>query len=337
MKIANIIKITGLIFISFSVIMTKLSFTIGNEITNQPEYLSEQDIQVSNLSNLGYKPVPDTCLPVPESRQTGAYVEDTGELNDNFLYKDWCEKTFDNGNYIYEAYKNITFNIKYSPDPLSTDFWQTPLETTRLKKGDCEDVVFHFFSKLPPNQNNAEIVWGWVIDRKSEVGRAHVWYQLIDKQWQKYIVEGFSKDWKGIIPMGIVENTETRKPILTISHSMVSRLSSLLPEVEEWNMCKILVDLFTSAGFISHIPGHQFFLQGMSIQLHLSDLEYIEYPANSRYAFLQDNQSLVDSPGEKIIPNMDKNICDIFKKLREVFSRYKNQKGNYQSKDTGLL
>lgn len=259
-----------------------------------------------------------------------------GELNDNFLYKEWCEETFDNGNYIYEAYKNIAFNIKYTPDPKRTDFWQTPLETTKRKRGDCEDIVFHFFSKLPPNQKNAEIVWGWVIDKRREIGKAHVWYQLTDKKWQKYVVEGFSKDWNGIIPMGIVENTETRNPILIISHGMVSRLSRLLPEVEEWNMCQTLVDLFTSKDFISHVPGSQFFLQDMSIQLHLSDLEYIEYPANTQYKSRQDTQSLDDSPGRKMIPNMDKKICNIFKKLHKVFSRYENQKESYQAKHTDL-
>ncbi|MCP4369105.1 MAG: hypothetical protein GY797_13480, partial [Deltaproteobacteria bacterium] len=81
------------------------------------------------------------------------------------------------------------------------------------------DVVSHFFSQLPPNQKNAEIVWGRVIDKKSAVGRAHVWYQLTDKKGQKYVVEGFSRDWNGITPMEIVENTEKRIPILTISHS----------------------------------------------------------------------------------------------------------------------
>ena len=60
-----------------------------------------------NLSKPSYKPVPDTYL----------YIEDEEKSNDNFLYKEWCEKTFDNGSYIYEAYKNIAFNIEYTPEP----------------------------------------------------------------------------------------------------------------------------------------------------------------------------------------------------------------------------
>ncbi len=156
-----------------------------------------------------YKPVLDTR----------SYIEDGGELNDNFQYKKWCEETFDNGKHIYEAYKNITFNIKNTTEPNNTDLFLTSLEIANLKRSDGEDVVSHFFSQLPPNQKNAEIVWGWVIDKQSAVGRAHVWYQLTDKKGQKYVVEGFSRDWNGITPMEIVENTEKRIPILTISHS----------------------------------------------------------------------------------------------------------------------
>ncbi len=74
----------------------------------------------------------------------------------------------------------------------------------------------------------------------------------------------------------------------------------------------------------------------MSIQLHLSDLEYIEYPANTQYRSWQDTQPLDDSLGRKMITNMDKNICNIFKKLHEVFSRYENQKEISQVKHTSL-
>ncbi len=210
MKTRNITKVFGLVCTSIMINLVNISFTIGDEI-------------MDTFSNLGYKPVPDTC----------SYVEDGGELNDNFLYKEWCEETFNNGNCVYEAYKNIAFNIEYTPEPNMTDFWQTPVETARLKKGDCEDIVFHFFSQLPPDLKNAEIIWGWVINKRSKIGKAHVWYQLTDKKGQQYIVEGFSKDWNGIIPMGILENTETRRPIFTIAHSSVSRLASSVPKVDD--------------------------------------------------------------------------------------------------------
>ena len=59
-----------------------------------------------NFSKPGFKPVPDEC----------PYPENNGLLQDNFMYKEWCEETFENGKYIYEAYKDIAFNIKYTPE-----------------------------------------------------------------------------------------------------------------------------------------------------------------------------------------------------------------------------
>ncbi|MFQ5964331.1 MAG: hypothetical protein ACE5KZ_08615 [Candidatus Scalinduaceae bacterium] len=308
MKVKNISKISGLGFLFIMISTANMSFTIGDEITY-------------SFSKPGYKPVPDTC----------PYIEGGGELNDNFLYKKWCEETFDNGNYIYEAYKNIAFNIKYAPEPPKTDSWQTPLETARLKRGDCEDVVLHFFSQLPPKQTNAVIIWGWVIDRRSGVGMAHVWYQLTDKTGQRYVVEGFSKDWNGIIPMEIVQYTEIRKPILRISHCMVNRLSHLFPEVEDWQMCQTLVDLFATTRFITHVSGRRFFSQDISIQLHLSAYEFIEYPTSAQYRSREYTQFPNYSPRRKIAPNVNKRISNILKKLHEVFSRYENQKRDDRS------
>ena len=188
---------------------------------------------------LSYKPVLDEC---PD-------LEYSEDLHDNFLYKKWCEETFTNGNHIYEGYKDIAFNIKYAPEVPKTDNWQTPLETTRLEQGDCEDAVFLFFSHLPPTLENAEIVWGWVIDRH-RVARAHVWYQLKDGEGKEYIVEGFSNDWNGIIPMDIVRKTETRKPILKITHLEASRLLTLISRPDSCDTYQILADLHRSTDFL---------------------------------------------------------------------------------------
>jgi hypothetical protein len=54
-----------------------------------------------SFSSLGYKPVSDTC----------PYVENGGKLSDNFLYKEWCEETFVDGDCVYEAYKDIAFSV----------------------------------------------------------------------------------------------------------------------------------------------------------------------------------------------------------------------------------
>ena len=90
----------------------------------------------------GFRPVPDEC----------PYPDNNGKLHDNFMYKEWCEQTFDNGKYIYEAYKDIAFNIEYTPEQAKTDIWQTPFETRRSKKGDCEDAVFLFSHIFPQNK-----------------------------------------------------------------------------------------------------------------------------------------------------------------------------------------
>jgi hypothetical protein len=318
MKIRNILKIIGLACIPVMIIMANISLTVGND---QSELV--QAGITGNFLRPGYRPVSDTC----------PYVGDGYDLNDNFLYKEWCEETFDNGNHIYEAYKNIAFNIEYTPEPPETDFWQTPLETARLKKGDCEDAVFHFFSQLLPKQTNAEIVWGWVIDKRNGVGWAHVWYQLTDKRGQKYVVEGFSEDWNGIIPMDIVRDTETRKPIFTISHCMASRLSHMFPEVEDWQMCQTLVNLFAATSFITSVSGNQFYPQDTSIQLYLSAHEFIEYPVNPQSKSREYTQFLncSSASGRKVIPNVNKRISNIFAKLHEVFSRYENQNRNIES------
>jgi len=269
MKTRNIFKVIG--FVCTSIIMANMTITpltIGDGI-------------VTNFSNPGYKPVADPC----------PYVENGEELSDNFLYKEWCEETFDNGDYIYETYKDIAFNIKYTPELSKTDFWQTPIETAKLKRGDCEDVVFLFFSQLPSNQKNAEIVWGWVINKRSAVRKAHVWYQLVDNKGQQYVVEGFSKDWNGIIPMKIVEGIESRRPILTMTHSAVSRLASSLPDNSQ--IAQSLVDLSTATTFSNHDSGNQ--------------------------PFQQD----IDTP---FLPNTTKDTSNILNKLHELFSRYERQK-----------
>jgi len=252
-----------------------------------------------NLPKPSYKPVPDTYL----------YIKDEEKSNDNFLYKEWCEKTFDNGSYIYEAYKNIAFNIEYTPEPNKTDFWQTPLETTRLKKGDCEDAVFHFFSQLPPDQRNAEIIWGWIIDKRDAIGTAHVWYQLMDKEGKRYIVEGFSKDWNGIIPMEIVEKIETRRSTFTIVHSSVSRLANLPLETDDEQIWEFFPHFMDTQHYRS---GHILTEYPLNVQEGL--WEYLKYPTRSIMS-----------------PNVGKEICNILKKLHELFSRYESQKEDLES------
>ncbi len=304
--------------------MVNTSLTIGDD---QPDFVPARPCRSDglagikdNFSNLGYKPVSDTC----------SYI-DGGRLNDNFLYKEWCEETFVNGDSIYEAYKDIAFNIKYTPEMSNVDFWQTPAETARLMKGDCEDAVFLFFSQLPSNQKNAEIVWGWVINKQSTMGRAHVWYQLSDKRGQQYIVEGFSNDWNGIIPMRIIEETESRRPILTMTHSAVGKLAGLLSEADDQQIYQSLVDLLAAADSIDHDSGNQLFLQDTNTLPSHSNYEYIACPTNTQGKSREYTMYRGYPTGRQMLPDVNKEIFNILKKLHELFSRCEKEK-----KGTGI-
>src|SRR5574340_348932 len=172
------------------------------------------------LNSKGYKPVEDTQLVKP----LVTYSQEANRLPDNPLYKEWCINTFNNGAQIYEAYKEIAFDIDYRAEPPKTDYWQTPVETMQSKRGDCEDSVFLFFSKLSELDIDGDIVWGWVVDKGNSTAFAHVWYQLFDKRGKPYIVEGFSKEWNGIIPEEMISGTEERVPTLMLRHNQVSHV-----------------------------------------------------------------------------------------------------------------
>lgn len=170
------------------------------------------------LAARGYKPVEDNWAikPIMTSSPDGSNTPD------NPLYREWCIATFSNGEQIYEAYREIAFDIDYLAEPPKTDYWQTPIETRQSKKGDCEDSVFLFFSKLSELDIDGDIVWGWVEDRDTSIAFAHVWYQLFDKRGKAYIVEGFSKEWNGIIPEEMLTVREERIPILMIRHNQLN-------------------------------------------------------------------------------------------------------------------
>lgn len=286
--------------------MINVSFAIDSEHTNQCEkrfYRSGFDSQP------GYKPVLNEC---PDLE----YAEDR---HDNFLYKEWCKKTFINGNHIYDGYKDIAFNFKYSPETAKTDNWQTPYESIKLEQGDCEDAVFLFFSHLPPTQENAEIVWGWVIDRHG-VARAHVWYQLKDREGNEYIVEGFSNDWNGIIPMEIVRKTETRKPILKITHLEASRLLTLISRPDSWDTFQIMADLHRSTDFVKIENNNRIISQDSFTRYHLNTKRF-----GSKNLSREFMSSWNQPVGHRINTIVSNEISKIFRKLHELFIRYVKQ------------
>ncbi len=132
MEKVDIIKNTGMVFTLIVLNMINISFAIGSEHTDKA---AERRYGPDSYFNHGYKPVMDGY----------SGLEGDKEQHDNLLFKEWCENTFSNGNCIYEGYKDIAFNIKYTHEKAGTDNWQTPYESIRLMQGDCEDAVFLFF------------------------------------------------------------------------------------------------------------------------------------------------------------------------------------------------
>lgn len=173
------------------------------------------------LAGRGYKPVEETRSEKPTIPRSSS----GSSIPDNPLYKEWCTKTFRNGKQIYEAYKEIAFDIEYRSEPPKTDYWQTPVETRQNKKGDCEDSVFLFFSQLSELDIDGDVVWGWVVNKSNSIAFAHVWYQLFDKRGKAYIVEGFSKEWNGIVPEELITCGEERIPTLLLQHSQVNHMT----------------------------------------------------------------------------------------------------------------
>ena len=301
-----------------AVIMVNLMCIRGHGQTGSIKLAGETSRQEYNWSGkssrLGYKPV----LDVSEHKKVkGGFSsrQDYAEEYDNYLYRKWCEETFDNGKYIYAAYKNIAFTIEYKSEAKKTDFWQTPIETDRLMNGDCEDAVFLLFSQLPSNQENAQIVWGWVIDKQSKARRPHVWYQLVDKKGQKYIVEGFSKDWNGIIPMKIAKEYESRKPILTIPHTKVTELANLLLDANGGQAYWPLINLLKPT---IDFDNRNYLLKTKTKPLHFS-YEFTGHIVNTQ------DESWTPA-NHRMRPKMRKEIFNIFKKLHKMFLRYDKQK-----------
>ena len=182
------------------------------------------------LARKGYKPVDDAWIEKPAVPHSPNGIC----IPDNQPYKEWCINTFDHGEQIYEAYREIAFDIDYRAEPPKMDYWQTPVETRQNKKGDCEDSVFLFFSMLSELDIDGDIAWGWVVDKGNEIAFAHVWYQLFDKRGKAYIVEGFSKEWNGIVPEEVITCGEERIPTLLLQHSQVNyMIDKALPKFTE--------------------------------------------------------------------------------------------------------
>lgn len=230
------------------------------------------------LSGRDYNPVEDDW----QDKSAAACFTRGKSIPDNQFYKEWCVNTFNNGERIYEAYKEIAFDIDYRAEAPKIDYWQTPVETIQSKQGDCEDSVFLFFSKLSELDIDGDLIWGWVVDRESSITFAHVWYQLFDKRGKPYIVEGFSRDWNGIIPLEMIAGKEDRVPTLILKHGQVNHVVDEMISIPDFGR----------------------------------ELNFTEPIEDAQYSW-------------NIYLNSATIIKDIFQKLHDMFTRYREQ--NHQS------
>ena len=73
--------------------------------------------------------------------------------------------------------------FKYMPEPLGLDYWQTPIETEKLKTGDCEDlsvwVIDRAYSSIVGG--SLYIVWGTDMS-----GQGHSWIEYEDDNGERY-------------------------------------------------------------------------------------------------------------------------------------------------------
>jgi len=146
------------------------------------------------------------------------------DVPENLSYQKWCKDTFINGDFVYEAYRQIAFGVKYVQEPPQNDFWQTPLETLHRCAGDCEDAILLFNNNLPRQYSNGKILWGVMEDLNKGIEFAHVWFELIDRKGHLYIVEPFTENWDGIIPIELLKTGKIKKKILGIPGRLISEL-----------------------------------------------------------------------------------------------------------------
>ena len=90
--------------------------------------------------------------------------------------------------------------------------------------------------------------------------------------------------------------------------------------------------MFTPTNLVTYVSGERNYSRYDTIQLRLSDYEFIEYPVNMQNGPGRFTQFLSYTPGrgerQFALTALYKNkeISNIMKKLHEVFTRFENQK-----------
>lgn len=75
--------------------------------------------------------------------------------------------------------------IQYVPDPPGEDSWQTPEQTVRRGRGDCEDVMLLFQDRMRRKGYAVDLVFGL---QHAGAKHGHVWCEM-DWQGRRLIIE----------------------------------------------------------------------------------------------------------------------------------------------------
>lgn len=120
--------------------------------------------------------------------------------------------------------------------------------------------------------------------------------------------------------MEIVKKTETRKPILKITHLEASRLSTLISRTDSWDTYQILADLHRSTDFVKIENNNKVISQDAVTSYHL-DAKRIGIKNMSREYKMSWNQ-----PAKHRFNTIVSNeISKIYKKLHQLFTKYEKQ------------
>ncbi|MCP4254683.1 MAG: hypothetical protein GY775_15030, partial [Candidatus Scalindua sp.] len=127
-----------------------------------------------------------------------------------------------------------------------------------------------------------------------------------------------------IIPIKIAKEYESRKPILTIPHTKITELTSLLLEASDIHTNWSLIKLLRPTNLSNFDFDSQDNLSKTRTRPHHSNYEFVGHPVTVS------TQDTSCNPANHIMPRKTrKAIFNIFKKLRKMFLRYDKQKAEH--------
>ncbi len=136
---------------------------------------------------------------------------------ENIALSDYKNNLSSRNQIIYECF-NKACEIKYEKE-IEGDYWQTPEETEKIKKGDCEDMALYLSYLLDKEQISHKLTVGYFGGDNRSVNKndLHCWvYVKMDNEWNI-----LDPTVKTIIPNN---STGIRYESLGDSHRIIKKL-----------------------------------------------------------------------------------------------------------------